>query len=407
MELVVFCGFRILSCKTYTCTTMFRLWFIIGCMLGIELCDGETKNMGNQQRTEVPSGLSSDITFLGLRRNRITELGPDNFTGLTSMEEVDLRENLISYIDDLAFVSCVSLLKINLKDNQLAHMPSTFGPNSHNMIRVFLAGNPCIITSTWFEQFRSLETLNIEDIGMSEFPNDLFRGLINLKVLTIGSSRAPNMTERRLSLKTLFFHNHIGSIFPEENFMNLEILTDVKMVGGDRMVTVPRFQGAAALTSLSFSFDIESLPDLSHLTELNSLLFLTTSLVCDSRLCWTRFESFDFSLGNLDDPASGCSLPPEFSGRAISSISKLELACYDSKFVCEVWNNYRQTFNIRCTSVRNKVVEYSDVVGASPVGAAPTTSSFSTWQLTSMNWAKTTARRDEEHWSFGIWCDLH
>ena len=39
---------------------------------------------------------------------------------------------------------------------------------------------------------------------------------------------------------------------------------------------------------------------------------------------------------------------------------------------------YRKTSNIRRTLVANKIVDRSDVVGASPVGAAPTTSSFST-----------------------------
>ena len=38
----------------------------------------------------------------------------------------------------------------------------------------------------------------------------------------------------------------------------------------------------------------------------------------------------------------------------------------------------RKTSNIRRTLVGNKIVDHSDVVGASPVGAAPTTSSFST-----------------------------
>ena len=41
-------------------------------------------------------------------------------------------------------------------------------------------------------------------------------------------------------------------------------------------------------------------------------------------------------------------------------------------------DKYRQTFNISRTLVDNKIVEYWDVDGASPVGAAPTTSSFST-----------------------------
>ena len=40
--------------------------------------------------------------------------------------------------------------------------------------------------------------------------------------------------------------------------------------------------------------------------------------------------------------------------------------------------NYRQVSNMRRTLVGNKIVDHSDVVGASPVGAAPTTSSFST-----------------------------
>ena len=65
--------------------------------------------------------------------------------------------------------------------------------------------------------------------------------------------------------------------------------------------------------------------------------------------------------------------------------------------------NYRQTSNIRCTLVENKIVDHSDVVGASPVGAAPTTSSISKEHLVSMVWAKTTARLP----SFGIWCAIY
>ena len=40
--------------------------------------------------------------------------------------------------------------------------------------------------------------------------------------------------------------------------------------------------------------------------------------------------------------------------------------------------NYRKTLKMGRTLVGNKSVDQSDVVGASPVGAAPTTSSFST-----------------------------
>ena len=67
---------------------------------------------------------------------------------------------------------------------------------------------------------------------------------------------------------------------------------------------------------------------------------------------------------------------------------------------------YHQTSNIRRT-LDNKIVDHLDVVGALPVGAAPTTSSFSTLHLVSMDCAETTARRDEKHLSLWIWCNLY
>ena len=47
-------------------------------------------------------------------------------------------------------------------------------------------------------------------------------------------------------------------------------------------------------------------------------------------------------------------------------------------FVMNLYIKYHQTSNISRTLVGNKIVDHSDVVGAAPIGAAPTTSSFST-----------------------------
>ena len=51
--------------------------------------------------------------------------------------------------------------------------------------------------------------------------------------------------------------------------------------------------------------------------------------------------------------------------------------------------------NISRTLVGNKIVDHSDVVGASP-GAAPITASFSTERMASVDWTKPTARPDGE-----------
>ena len=62
----------------------------------------------------------------------------------------------------------------------------------------------------------------------------------------------------------------------------------------------------------------------------------------------------------------------------------------------------RQTSNIRRTLVANKIVDHSDVVGASPVGAAPTTPSFLTQHLVSRYSVKTVARQYENRLGVGI-----
>ena len=63
---------------------------------------------------------------------------------------------------------------------------------------------------------------------------------------------------------------------------------------------------------------------------------------------------------------------------------------------------YRQIYNIRRILIGDTIDDHSDEVGASPVGAAPTTSSFSTWHLTTIDCTKTSARRDEIH-SIFLW----
>ena len=65
-----------------------------------------------------------------------------------------------------------------------------------------------------------------------------------------------------------------------------------------------------------------------------------------------------------------------------SSFQYLSKMQYGLHWTNALWHNitqyYCQTSNIRSTLLCNKSIDHSDVVGASPAGAAPTTSSFST-----------------------------
>ena len=72
-------------------------------------------------------------------------------------------------------------------------------------------------------------------------------------------------------------------------------------------------------------------------------------------------------------PGDACTL-------GIIGTSKMERngSANQVNFKTNIFIAYRKTSNIWRTLVGNKIVDHSDVIGASPVGAAPTTSSFST-----------------------------
>ena len=90
----------------------------------------------------------------------------------------------------------------------------------------------------------------------------------------------------------------------------------------------------------------------------------------------------------------------------VNTMAADDLAMQGVRTLAAMALTYRKTSNIRGTIVGNKIVDDSDVVGALPVGAAPTTSSFATWYLASIDWAKANARRDKKYLKFRIWCVL-
>ena len=68
---------------------------------------------------------------------------------------------------------------------------------------------------------------------------------------------------------------------------------------------------------------------------------------------------------------------------------------------------YRQTSSIHSTLVGKEIVDHSNVVRASAVGTSSAVSPFSTWYLTSINWTKITAIREEELLSLNVCCILY
>ena len=80
-----------------------------------------------------------------------------------------------------------------------------------------------------------------------------------------------------------------------------------------------------------------------------------------------------------------CNGTKSYSGRSVNKSDQLKRYFYFMRNLqqlvsCphQITTDYRQVSNIRRTWVSNWIVDHSDAVGAPPVGAAPTISSFST-----------------------------
>ena len=87
---------------------------------------------------------------------------------------------------------------------------------------------------------------------------------------------------------------------------------------------------------------------------------------------WLSQNSEAFAI----EPKIDCFFATKFvKGTVCNATIQLWYICQRDTFC---FDEYRKVSNIRRTLVGNNIVDHSDVVGASPVGAAPTTSSFST-----------------------------
>ena len=119
---------------------------------------------------------------------------------------------------------------------------------------------------------------------------------------------------------------------------------------------------------------------------------------------WCRPSRWSWSCrpaGLASPPSRECG---SHSGNTYTNVHRVRARI---KQTFHAYHVYCKISNISHTLVGNKIVYHSDVFRASPIGAASSTSSFSTEQLASKDCAKTTARWDGKHLNFVIGCILY
>ena len=108
--------------------------------------------------------------------------------------------------------------------------------------------------------------------------------------------------------------------------------------------------------------------------------FVLNTNVYDGRICKDHtYNTNTHFISSVDDWHWKRLLRKQMSTKSNLLFKHLNVIFMDFYWAVSGWIKYHsQVSDISRTLVGNKIVDHSDVAGASPVGAAPTTSSFST-----------------------------
>jgi len=238
--------------------------------------------------TSVPHGIPDTVTYVQLRRNNITRLNHDSFSGASGVKILVLDENRIRAVEDGTFRRLGSLKQLWLNNNRLVHVPRGL-PSS--LERLMLDSNNINkMTSDSFLNLSHLNTLTLMENAVADVEVGVFRFLIELNHLDLSANQITSLSSGT------FEHNaQLTTLLLSRNPL--------------RLLNAGSFRGLSRLESLSLSFvptrvcvDQDALTPLTQLTSLqmDNSPWLTEKFVTSSRLVGTLTTLRHLSLQRTD-----------------------------------------------------------------------------------------------------------
>ena len=290
--------------------------------------DGKLSNMG---LTEIPTNIPCSLRYIFLRHNLLQRIEVDSFNCLNKARQLWMGQNLLTHISLGAFDPMRSLVKLGLANNKDLHkLPPHYGPNTANMVELFIEGIDLQITppNSYFDQMPNLQALKTN----IDFSNDSLGGLTNVRHLGYYGSSAPNFTDRTPNIETIAISKALAiKNVPDENVVGLSYLQRVRLNSCD---TLPLFDGAVSLSVMNVeSCQITSLPDYRHLVSLQKLNPDTSKFYCDTGSCWMLFETITNEVLASVVRNIKCHGPRKFEGFALMDISPVQMHCFEGLYV--------------------------------------------------------------------------
>ncbi|EZA57276.1 Insulin-like growth factor-binding protein complex acid labile subunit [Ooceraea biroi] len=140
----------------------------------------------------------SDLTYLDLSNNSLSEISDGSFRTLVGLVRLNLCKNAIGTVDENAFRGLDRLESLDLSDNRLADLPDSALTPLYSLQKLDLSGNQLqVLGARWFESLDRLRELDVSRNGLARAASGTLQPLSGLSVLRLAENP---LKERDVSL---------------------------------------------------------------------------------------------------------------------------------------------------------------------------------------------------------------
>ena len=297
-----------------------------GQLASVTLLDLTRTGMHTLQAQDF-NGLSS-LTGLSLGENRLTTLPEGIFTGLSSLERLAMAGNALSSLPEGVFGELSRLTWLDLGSNALTALPERIFSGLANLETLWMNGNSLTeLPEAVFRDLSRLVDLNLGFNSLTALPEGVFDGLSALQALGLHENSLMELprglfvelsgTPRQPArLDSLWLQGNRLRTLPEDVFRGLGNLRAL-LLNRNSLVALPEgvFRGLSHLQVLLLSDNsIASLPE---------GIFQGLSRLEELRLDGNRLAALPPGL--LDDTLSELGIGPENQGLHVDATLKARL----------------------------------------------------------------------------------
>ena len=184
------------------------------------------------------ANLARISSTLSLVDEGITALKARDFAGLSSLEVLELGNNMLTELPDGVFDELTALEVLKLSDNALGTLSGDVFDELTALKSLWLDGNALIkLPGDLFDELTALESLWLDGNALTKLPDDgvLFDELTALESLYLGdnalSTLRDDVFDELSSLEVLYLDNNLLDELPDGVFESLTSLVDLRLSG--------------------------------------------------------------------------------------------------------------------------------------------------------------------------------